>query len=104
MGVLHNISIRIFLMGSIVLVAGAALAEDALPTDAPASDPPQAEAPVSMSPSLFEDAVQSFDSEATVSAHPLPLTRAAAKQRVNEMSPVGWLASFGPVVVGNNQP
>ena len=29
-----------------------------------------------------------------------PLTRAAARQRVEAMSPVDWLASYGDVVVG----
>ena len=30
----------------------------------------------------------------------LPLTRAAARERVERMSPIGWLASYGQVVVG----
>ncbi|MHA7837517.1 MAG: hypothetical protein ACX98W_08680 [bacterium] len=32
-------------------------------------------------------------------ADPLPLTRAAAQLRVEGMSPVDWLARFGPVSV-----
>ncbi|GEM_PF-4730279 len=32
----------------------------------------------------------------------LPLTRAAAQQRIEAMTPVGWLASYGDVVVGRD--
>ena len=32
----------------------------------------------------------------------LPLTRAAARQRVATMSPTEWLASYGDVVVGRS--
>ncbi|MBJ20990.1 MAG: hypothetical protein CL933_16405 [Deltaproteobacteria bacterium] len=32
-----------------------------------------------------------------------PLTRAAAQRRVEEMSPMAWLASYGPVTVGQNE-
>ena len=72
MGVLRNISIRVFLTGSIVFAAGTVLAEDALPTDALASDPPQAESPVSMSPSLFEDSSQRIDRAARAPTAPAP--------------------------------
>ena len=32
----------------------------------------------------------------------LPLTRAAAQQRIEAMTPLGWLASYGDVVVGRD--
>lgn len=33
----------------------------------------------------------------------LPLTRAAARQRVEEMSPAAWLAHFGPVSIERHE-
>ena len=100
MGALRNILIRMLSTGLLVLLAGAAFADE------PASEAPGSiEAAVSMSPAPFEgDSDRTNASRVQPSPHPLPLTRAATQQHIDDMSPVGWLASFGPVTVGNGQP
>lgn len=95
MGAIHNNSgwVRGFLFSFsallLLLAPGAALAEDASPS---ALDPIEAQG--NPSPSL-DPARASGPVDAT-----LPLTRAAARERVAAMSPAAWLASYGDVVVG----
>jgi len=85
-----------------LFIAGTATAEDRPSGDVPIADAPRAESPVSMSPSSAPNAALANEtSDAAISQQPRPLTRAATQQRIDDMSPVGWLASFGPVVVGD---
>ena len=80
------------LLGALlVLLPATALAEDSSvvvldPIEAPGLI---AEAPVERAPS-------------STATEQLPLTRAAAQQRIEAMTPLGWLASFGDVVVGRD--
>ena len=106
MGVLNYTSIRIiatvFLAGA-SLVSSSAMAADG--TTATASEPPVAsESSVSMSPKLVADAGLIEPVPAALLSEPgLPaeaLTRAASRAKIADMSPVTWLASYGPVVVG----
>ena len=94
MGAICNISSRrlALLFGlTLVLTSDSALADDASrtalgPIEAPGS-------PVSTP----EVSRETGAVDAT-----LPLTRAAARQRVATMSPTEWLASYGDVVVGRS--
>lgn len=64
----------------------------------------ETESPVSTSPgALARPSATSSESLATDDPDDLPLTRAAARQRVEAMSPVSWLSSFGSVSVGQSQ-
>lgn len=100
----------VFLVGP--LAAGPVAAEspspkDARPrTEAGAADQPggtratAAHARVSMSPEEDAAAVSPAppaSARAGESTHATPLTRAAARRRVETISPVPWLARFGPV-------
>lgn len=90
------------------LAVGAALllsvAQAAIPYAVFAAEPVAAadrpDRPVSTSPEPREqrNAVPGSLARDTA-ADPLPLTRAAAQQRVEGMSPVDWLARFGPVSI-----
>lgn len=106
MGVLNNTLIRII---STVFLAGASLASSsAMAADGTiesASEPPVvSESSVSMSPKLVADAGLIEAAPAALLNEPgLPveaLTRAASRAKIADMSPVTWLASYGPVVVG----
>ena len=71
----------------------------------PVTDPVVAESSVSMSPESLEQHVPVIGpgSHAAMAAETSPgvaLTRAASRAQIAEMSPVTWLANFGPVIVG----
>jgi len=75
----------------LVLLPATALAED---SSVVALDPIEApgliaEAPVELAPS-------------STATDLLPLTRAAAQQRIEAMTPLGWLAGYGDIVVGRD--
>lgn len=106
MGALTNTFLRIistaFLTGA-VLASSSAMAADG--TIESSSEPPVAsESSVSMSPALVADAGLIEAAPAALLSEPaLPaeaLTRAASRAKIADMSPVTWLASYGPVVVG----
>ena len=72
---------------------------------APALDEPVLEAQVSTSPTeerigVRPNSTLPFDDGSSLR----PLTRAAAQKQIEEMSPMLWLSSFGPVVVGPASP
>ena len=79
------------LLGAGVLLAGRAAAAD------------RAEARVSTSPeatvSGTDVAGRPSGPDPALAAEPPPLTRAAARRRVETISPVPWLARFGPVAL-----
>jgi len=93
MGAIHNIfsSRRLAPLFGLILVvaAGSALADDASPAALGPIEAPGRPAPT---PEL---ARETGAVDAT-----LPLTRAAARQRIETMSPTDWLASYGDVTVG----
>ena len=94
MGENGNISIRMIMarLGALlVLLPATALAED---SSVVALDPIEA-------PGLIAEAPAERAPSSTVTDR-LPLTRAAAQQRIEAMTPVGWLASYGDVVVGRD--
>jgi len=77
---------------------GAAAAENA--------GPQAADARVSMSPeeaSATNSPAAPSTQSTPKSADAPPLTRAAARQRVETISPVPWLARFGPVSLKNHE-
>lgn len=104
MGDLRNIS-RAWAVGAgvaaLLLGASAALAEDARERPPAAVAPAAApdDAPVSMPP-IAGRANAAGPASVTGSDTMRPLTRAAARERVDRMSPRGWLANYGQVVVG----
>jgi len=57
----------------------------------PAAFAPEAGSPASQSP------------DHSVAPEPLPLTRAAARLRIEEMSPVRWLAHYGNVSIAQRE-
>jgi hypothetical protein len=85
------------LLGTVVLAV--APAAEAAESAKPAGRAPTAHARVSMSPDGHGPTDQ--PPQATPPAgdglDALPLTRAAARRRVESISPVPWLAHFGPV-------
>ncbi|MEM9176129.1 MAG: hypothetical protein AAGC67_12950 [Myxococcota bacterium] len=92
MGVNRNISswtASALFAAFIVLPPVAASADEAAPA---ALDPIEAPGDPSITPALASP-------RPAAGATP-PLTRAAAKRRVDDMSPMTWLAGFGQVVVG----
>ncbi|MGY8737720.1 MAG: hypothetical protein ACKVIW_09400 [bacterium] len=105
MGALNNISIRIistaFLAGAVLASSSAMAADGAIES---ASEPVASKSSVSMSPEhvadagLIEAAPAALLSEAALPAE--ALTRAASRAKIADMSPMTWLASYGPVVVG----
>lgn len=74
------------------------------PNDARAVAEDETESPVSTSPSeLAAAGAEPRERLAGQGSDGLPLTRAAARRRVEAMTPVTWLSSFGPVTVGRPQ-
>lgn len=103
----HNIS-RIGLLALTALVLGAtpATANAETPADrlAPTAPAPTAEPAVSTSPAPTLAAEASLDRSIRPSGEaPPPLTRAATRQRIETMSPMDWLASYGDVRVGRTR-
>jgi len=90
---------------AIAAVAAAASSDDEPATRAIAQEfsvTDETEAPVSTSPlSLYKRDLVSEPNPARSGADVTPVTRAASQQRVDDMSPVGWLASFGSVTIGH---
>ncbi|MGB0620235.1 MAG: hypothetical protein ACPGVZ_12300 [Myxococcota bacterium] len=92
MGALYNVTswvLSLSIATLLVLIPGHASADQVPaqvlePIEAP-GDPSNAPALTARNPSL----------DSTI-----PLTRAASRRRVEEMSPRDWLASYGDVVVG----
>ena len=88
----------------LVALAAAASSDDEPATRAIAQEisaTDETEAPVSTSPlSLGRRDLVSEPNAAAPDAKVTPLTRAASQQRVDEMSPVVWLAGYGPVTIG----
>ncbi len=92
MGALYNVTswvLSLSIATLLVLIPGHASADEGParvlePIEAP-GDPSNAPALTARSPSL----------DSTI-----PLTRAASRRRVEEMSPRDWLASYGDIVVG----
>ena len=98
--------IRARLVAPAACLLSALLAAPVSSADTPASPPrptPSDERPVSMSPEpeRAQDPEQDPLGQAagSGSTQGLPLTRAAARQRVETVSPLPWLSRFGPVVV-----
>ncbi len=58
------------------------------------------DAPVSMSPALDPNGPSATPARAEDQGPALPLTRAAAREHVDRMTPRDWLANYGQVVVG----
>jgi hypothetical protein len=92
-----------------LLVASAAIAMANPAIDARATAPgttltDETEAPVSTRPATLDRPSLAGPAHAAGSAaNQTPLTRAASKRRVDEMSPMAWLAHYGPVTVGPNE-
>ena len=92
MGAIHNISfwtIAALTAALLVLAPAAATADETAPSQL---EPIEAPGQPSLAPTT---STTSGPVEAT-----LPLTRAASRMRVEAMSPMDWLASYGDVVVG----
>lgn len=77
----------------VALVPATAGAQDSAP---PSLDPIEAPGNPAHAPALARE-------QGAVDAK-VPLTRAAARQRIETMSPTDWLAGYGPVVVGRTAP
>ncbi len=96
MGAIHNKlipALTVAALAVVVLMPVGAVADDATgavldPIEAP-GDPDRVPA-IARDPGAVDESV--------------PLTRAAARRRVETMSPTDWLASYGEVVVGRNGP
>jgi hypothetical protein len=64
----------------------------------------ESESPVSTSPGgLARPTATEPEQLAGEDPNDLPLTRAATRRRIESMSPVTWLSSFGPVTVGRTE-
>lgn len=102
-------------IGSLVsaLIVGFASIASADPAnDARSPDPhttasdraPAAEAAVSTSPvALGMPGLSAESDPVAVDADAMPLTRAASQQRVDEMSPMSWLSSYGNITIGQTR-
>jgi hypothetical protein len=100
-------TVALTIAGSVALAAPASAdsAEAAPLAMRPNSAAPRAgtetESPVSTSPDALAGPTASRgESIAGYDPDHLPLTRAAARRRIEDMSPVTWLSSFGAVTVG----
>ncbi|MCR9094970.1 MAG: hypothetical protein NXI30_12185 [bacterium] len=92
MGVIHNIQIGLLSVAVATLLVLAPAAAGADEAASATLDPIEANRDAPDAPALAPER-GAFD--ATV-----PLTRAAARRRIETMSPTDWLASYGDVVVG----
>lgn len=106
MGAFNNISIRISLAAIGLLLALPAVADPS-----PSAAPELGNAPGVEASGAFAAGMAAGNLEATlpgIEGSPAQgvtpqLTRAATQQHVDEMSPMGWLASYGAVVVGHSE-
>lgn len=102
MGDFHNISIRTLLAAIGLLIALPAFADAPQSATSELVEAPGVEAPGSLLPGITQPATLHVAWSADGS-DVVPLTRAASQQYVDNMSPVGWLASYGVVVVGQSE-
>lgn len=106
MGAFHNNLIRISLAAIGLLLALPAVADPSPSAAHKLGDSPGVEASgafvAGMAAENLEATLPGIEGSPAQGVTP-PLTRAATQQHVDEMSPMGWLASYGTVVVGYSE-
>ena len=106
MGAFHNISFRTSLAAIGFFIALPAIADPSLSASPDLGEAPGVEASgdlvAGMAPGNAKTTLRGVEVGPAQDTTP-PLTRAATQQHVDEMSPMGWLASYGPVVVGRSK-